>query len=149
ESPMIPDNVGIETLCEVDWMVNTMVRAYKNKIVLENIDAIRLSERANKQSTFVQASDTMGAAPLQDITELAVIVDQSGVILTWYLPGTVSPPNQMVLWNNIDHLAHALLAGLNTRARGNWRTSGALYNMEANTKGVINMSPAWFQQVRH
>lgn len=36
ESPIILANVGIETLCEADWMVNIMVRAYKNQSELDS-----------------------------------------------------------------------------------------------------------------
>ncbi|KAF8124488.1 hypothetical protein EV363DRAFT_1178062 [Boletus edulis] len=136
ESPIILANVGIETLCEADWMVNIMVRAYKNQIILENIDAIRLSERAQMESKFLPASDAIptGTSPLQDIAEPAVIVDRSGGYSDM---------------NNVDHLAHSLHAGLTAGAKGNWQTSEALYNMDADTKGVINMSPVWFQQARH
>ncbi|KAN0074435.1 hypothetical protein V8E55_011847 [Tylopilus felleus] len=92
----------LEGLCEANWMVDQLVLAYHQKVVIDDADILRLAERAG---TFAANNvEVLGQKKLlerfPDATELAfhgepsVIVDQSDNIVLWYLPTAVSGPNQ-------------------------------------------------------
>ncbi|KAF8414658.1 hypothetical protein L210DRAFT_3513467 [Boletus edulis BED1] len=89
------------------------------------------------------------STPWQELQEPALILDRSDNVLVWYLPSAVSQPNQMAIWQNMKMLQEplgktipaSLPLGIN-----NWRTHPDLFRMDADLKGAVNVSLAWFQQ---
>lgn len=76
-------------------------------VVIDNIDIIRLGEKVNNNNSHSMkdktpddlARDLHSAEEASErMTEPCVITDRSGYILLWYLPGLVSDPNQVSIF---------------------------------------------------
>ena len=121
-----------------------------------------MTEDIQRKSDRGVADPTM--AP-RELTEPTMIMDRSGHVLAWYLPGAVSQPNQVcvtclasrealmqlqsLMWENLALLEGALLGSIQAGSSQNWRTAPQYFRTEAALKGAINLSPGWFQQGRH
>lgn len=118
----IPRELTVSALCEADRMVRILSEAYRNKggasafatridsiltfllVVIDNIDIIRLGEKANNTNFHSMKGKTPedlcrdlqhAEEASERVTEPCVITDRSGYILVWYLLGLVSDPNQV------------------------------------------------------
>ncbi|KAI5981387.1 hypothetical protein F5J12DRAFT_788651 [Pisolithus orientalis] len=65
-----------------------------------------------------------------EVTELAILVTNSNTIHIWYLPDALSPKRR-------DSIKASPQA---------WQTDKSYFHDNAELKGAINLSPAWFQQ---
>ncbi|KAF8449500.1 hypothetical protein L210DRAFT_3641096 [Boletus edulis BED1] len=90
--------IGLETLCEASLMVSKIVLAYRNQVQLAEVDIVRLAETAHQSNQIeVHTEDLMLPANpgiRRELREPTVIIDRSGHVLLWYLPGAMSQPNQ-------------------------------------------------------
>lgn len=91
-----------------------------------------------------------------------MLVDDEEHIIAWYLPGLLSPANQVrfgrpkavnltphqeLIWKHTEHLRHTLGSSITTCADGEpWRTNTMYFRSDAELKGSMNISPGWFQQ---
>ncbi|KAI6143310.1 hypothetical protein BKA82DRAFT_4017600 [Pisolithus tinctorius] len=64
-----------------------------------------------------------------------VVIDKEGSILLWYLPNAISQAYQ-----------HSTSTEPEVTWNGGWRNDGKNFHNDANLKGAIDLSPAWFQQ---
>ncbi|KAN0074757.1 hypothetical protein V8E55_011806 [Tylopilus felleus] len=129
----------LEGLCEMNWMVDWLVSAYRQKeragtFATNNVEALGQKELSER---FADATELAFHA------EPSIIVDQSDNIVLWYLPTAVSDPNQKM------HLLEELLLNSLNAPDGPWRTNTDLFHPSTIFRGYINMSPAWFQQGHH
>jgi hypothetical protein len=172
----LPD-VSLETLCEMDHMVGKILAAYQNQseqailysmhcerclLVHININTIHLTEDVQHRSDRTEADPTL---PLTELTEPTLIMDWSGNVLVWYLPGALSGPNQVsptsaltiwvsihsqkLMWDNLELLREPLLSSLHGSGLQSWRTDHKFFRKDVALKGAINLFPGWFQQGRH
>ncbi|KAI6157873.1 hypothetical protein BKA82DRAFT_163810, partial [Pisolithus tinctorius] len=82
-----------------------------------------------------------------EITRPTVVIDKEGSILLWYLPNTISQAyQQSEVWNSLGLLSIPLQQSLKSHGMGGWRNDGKNFRNNANLKGAIDLSPAWFQQ---
>ncbi|KAF8545996.1 hypothetical protein OG21DRAFT_1491694 [Imleria badia] len=115
---------------------------------------IHLAECVNRKSTHlveVQEKDdgSVGGdqrAKLSEVVLPTVILDRSGKVLVWYLPDAVSPPNQWLMWDRLSLQRQPLSSSISSSGLTSWWTASEFFRMDADLKGVINLSPAWFQQ---
>jgi hypothetical protein len=127
-----------------------------------NVDIIRLTEDVQCRSDRTKADSIL---PLTELTEPTLIMDRSGNVLVWYLPGALSGPNQVsptlaltiwvsirsqkLMWDNLELLREPLLSSLRGSGPQSWQTDHKFFCKDAALKGAINLSPGWFQQGRH
>ncbi|KAI9432244.1 hypothetical protein BJY52DRAFT_1104326, partial [Lactarius psammicola] len=73
-----------------------------------------------------------------------IIVDMQGIILVWHLPGILNDSRQREMMAATEKL-HPLLKNCQTST--SWRVDPEIFpsGLEG-LQGVINISPAWFQQ---
>lgn len=133
--------------------------------MLQDLEIIRLAEKKGTAQLISDNDCVEEIPPLQQLTEPAVIVDRSGYILLWYLPGLVSQPNQaslirlrdiraltdqqILMWENLKVLERPLLSSIGTGGVLNWRTTADFFRQDSTLQGAINLSPAWFQLGRN
>ncbi|KIK77159.1 hypothetical protein PAXRUDRAFT_167656, partial [Paxillus rubicundulus Ve08.2h10] len=71
------------------------------------------------------------------VCELTLLLDQTGVIMAWHLPGVLSEQFQLeFLFPDITRSITSLRS---------WRTQEDLFT-ESRIRGAIELSPAWYQQ---
>ncbi|KIO02639.1 hypothetical protein M404DRAFT_147770, partial [Pisolithus tinctorius Marx 270] len=76
-----------------------------------------------------------------------VVIDKEGSILLWYLPNAISQAyQQSEVWNSLGLLSIPLQHSLKLNGMGGWWNDGKNFCNDANLKGMIDLSPAWFQQ---
>ncbi|KIK74809.1 hypothetical protein PAXRUDRAFT_174595 [Paxillus rubicundulus Ve08.2h10] len=71
---------------------------------------------------------------------LTLLLDQTGVIMAWHLPGV---PSEKDCEGNLEFLFPDISRSI-TSSRC-WRTQEDLF-MESRIRGAIELSPAWYQQ---
>ncbi|KDQ49042.1 hypothetical protein JAAARDRAFT_144021 [Jaapia argillacea MUCL 33604] len=80
------------------------------------------------------------------------LVDASGNIIMWFLPGVLSEETQEDMFRSAQHLNRQLHQSRNPSQAGGWRVNPELFNDSIQRPqvcpGVLNFSPAWFQQGR-
>ncbi|KIK71863.1 hypothetical protein PAXRUDRAFT_181709, partial [Paxillus rubicundulus Ve08.2h10] len=69
------------------------------------------------------------------VCEPTLLLDQTGVVMAWHLPGVLSEEFQV----GFQNISRSI-----TGSRS-WRTQEDLF-MEARIRGAIELSPAWYQQ---
>ncbi|KAN0139580.1 hypothetical protein V8E53_002609 [Lactarius tabidus] len=78
------------------------------------------------------------------ISSPCIIVDMQGIILAWYLPGILKSSQQSEMMAAMEKL-HPLLHQHQSGAH--WHGDPELFPLGTEgPHGVLNISPAWFQQ---
>ncbi|KAI5987049.1 hypothetical protein EDD15DRAFT_2372786 [Pisolithus albus] len=132
----LPDiSVPFSMVCEADHIVSVVVAAYKNIVTIWNIS------RGNSRSI-----DTSLA--FQEIKLPVVLADEEGRVLVWYLPDVVSRANQNAVWESITRLRADLDDSMKPSRSRSWRNDHKYFRPNADIKGAVDLSPAWFQQGR-
>ncbi|KIK74240.1 hypothetical protein PAXRUDRAFT_176333 [Paxillus rubicundulus Ve08.2h10] len=75
--------------------------------------------------------------------KLTLLLDQTGVIMAWHLPGVLSEEFQRDCVRNLEFLFPDISRSI-TSLRS-WMTQEDLF-MESHIRGAIELSPAWYQQ---
>ncbi|KIK77286.1 hypothetical protein PAXRUDRAFT_167370, partial [Paxillus rubicundulus Ve08.2h10] len=76
-----------------------------------------------------------------------LLLDQTGVIMAWHLPGVLSEELQ-VCFQCLISIGMVLLTLGRGTVRGTWNFSSLTYDLftESHIRGAIELSPAWYQQ---
>ncbi|KIK78780.1 hypothetical protein PAXRUDRAFT_41725, partial [Paxillus rubicundulus Ve08.2h10] len=77
------------------------------------------------------------------VCELTLLLDWTGVIMAWHLPGVLSEEFQRDCVRNMECLFPDISRSI-TSLRS-WRTQEDLFT-ECHIRGTIELSPAWYQQ---
>ncbi|KAI5988646.1 hypothetical protein F5J12DRAFT_786826 [Pisolithus orientalis] len=80
-----------------------------------------------------------------EVTELFILVTNSNTIHVWYLLDTLSPKSRANIWNCLHLLREPLWESIQASPKAWWMDKSYFHN-DAELKGAINLSPAWFQQ---
>ncbi|KIK80423.1 hypothetical protein PAXRUDRAFT_158728 [Paxillus rubicundulus Ve08.2h10] len=114
---ILPDvNLPADMVFEADRMADVLVRAHKNP------------ERYTH------------------LLEPAILIIESGEVIAWYLLAAVSQYNQ-VLWESSEKIKISQPQSIGQiKDTKKWRTNSTLSRRDAKLAGVVNLSPAWFQQ---
>ncbi|KAI6156938.1 hypothetical protein BKA82DRAFT_142415 [Pisolithus tinctorius] len=92
-------------------------------------------------------SSVISQAYCRPMTEPSILVTDSNTIRVWYLPDTLSPKRRADVWNCLHLLREPLWESIKASPQA-WRTDKSYFHDDAELKGTINLSPAWFQQGR-
>jgi hypothetical protein len=142
---------------EIDWDATRYADKLPKKPANPGTQAAEASE-ASLRRQYPPRDDSAAGVP---ISRPCIIVDMQGIILAWYLPGILKDSRQVSSFTLSDHRIksgvfqgaimvateklHPLLGNRQTDA--SWRCDPDLFPPEAvGPKGLINISPAWFQQ---
>ncbi|KIK73189.1 hypothetical protein PAXRUDRAFT_74850, partial [Paxillus rubicundulus Ve08.2h10] len=77
------------------------------------------------------------------VCEPTLLLDRTGVIMAWHLPGVLSKEFQRDCVGNLELLFPDISRSI-TSSRS-WRTQEDLFT-ESRIRGTIELSPAWYQQ---
>ncbi|KIO01334.1 hypothetical protein M404DRAFT_150342, partial [Pisolithus tinctorius Marx 270] len=77
----------------------------------------------------------------------SILVTDSNTIRVWYLPDALSPKRRADIWNHLHLLREPLQESIKASSQA-WRMDKSYFCEDAELKGAINLSPAWFQQGR-
>ncbi|KAI6146447.1 hypothetical protein BKA82DRAFT_4015953 [Pisolithus tinctorius] len=80
-----------------------------------------------------------------EVTEPSILVTDSNNICIWYLPNALSPKRRANIWNCLHLLREPLWESIKASPQA-WQTDKSYFCNNAQLKGAINLSPAWFQQ---
>ncbi|KAI6019930.1 hypothetical protein F5J12DRAFT_780975 [Pisolithus orientalis] len=80
-----------------------------------------------------------------EVTEPSILVTNSNTICIWYLLDALSPKRRANIWNHLHLLREPLQESIKASPQAWWMDKSYLCN-NAELKGAINLSPAWFQQ---
>ncbi|KAI5997841.1 hypothetical protein F5J12DRAFT_785057 [Pisolithus orientalis] len=80
-----------------------------------------------------------------EVTELSILVTDSNTIHIWYLPDALSPKRRADIWNCLHLLREPLWESIKASPQA-WWMDKSYFHDNAELKGAINLSPAWFQQ---
>ncbi|KAH9012162.1 hypothetical protein EDB85DRAFT_2159236 [Lactarius pseudohatsudake] len=156
-APQVPLMLPVHLISELDRMALTLVDAFMNRVKIE-WDATRYADKLPKKQERpgMVAADAKEASmrrqypPRNDsaadipISRPCIVVDMQGVILAWHLPGILSDSRQSEMMAATEKL-HPLLE---KRPKGtSWRLDPGYFpsGLEG-LQGLVNFSPAWFQQ---
>ncbi|KIJ16607.1 hypothetical protein PAXINDRAFT_10322 [Paxillus involutus ATCC 200175] len=97
---ILPDiNIPAEMVCELDRMSEILAQACRNPVILSDFD---LGTETQRTSAFLcnVASDGENScdpalARYTRLSEPAILIAESGEVITWYLPAAVSRYNQV------------------------------------------------------
>lgn len=132
----LPDvSLPFAMVCEADHIISVVVAAYRNIVTVGN--------PPRRCGGGIDAS-----LEFNEITSPAVLVDSEGQILVWYLLGAFSNSNQIAVWESIARLRGPLEQSLKRYKCRGWRNDINYFRQDADLKGAIDLSPAWFQQGR-
>ncbi|KAI6167870.1 hypothetical protein EDD17DRAFT_1504047 [Pisolithus thermaeus] len=95
-----------------------------------------------------QTKETVESLQYPEIMAPTVIVDGSGNVNLWYLPGALDGGHQRQIWNSLSRMAVPLKDSIKPSGTGGWRKDKALFQEMADLKGSIDLSPGWYQQGR-
>ncbi|KAI6143502.1 hypothetical protein EDD17DRAFT_1515581 [Pisolithus thermaeus] len=90
--------------------------------------------------------ETVESLQYPEIMALTVIVDGSGNVKLWYLPGALDGGHQRQIWNSLSRMAVPLKDSIKPSGTGGWQKDKALFQEIADLKGSIDLSPGWYQQ---
>ncbi|KAI6117125.1 hypothetical protein EDD16DRAFT_1520170 [Pisolithus croceorrhizus] len=90
--------------------------------------------------------ETAESLQYPEITVLTVIVDGSGNVKLWYLPGTLDSGHQRQIWNSLSRMVVPLKDSIKPSGTGRWQKDKALFQEMVDLKGSIDLSPGWYQQ---
>ncbi|KAI6010869.1 hypothetical protein F5J12DRAFT_781842 [Pisolithus orientalis] len=80
-----------------------------------------------------------------EVTELSILVTDSNTIHIWYLPDALSPKRRADIWNCLHLLREPLQESIKASPQA-WQMDKSYFCDNAELKGAIKLSPAWFQQ---
>ncbi|KAI6003268.1 hypothetical protein F5J12DRAFT_783694 [Pisolithus orientalis] len=80
-----------------------------------------------------------------EVTEPSILVTDSNTICIWYLPDALSPKRRANIWNCLHLLREPLWESIKASPQA-WQMDKSYFCDNAELKGTINLSPAWFQQ---
>ncbi|KIO06693.1 hypothetical protein M404DRAFT_24393 [Pisolithus tinctorius Marx 270] len=131
----LPDiSIPFPVLCEVDRILSVISQAYRRPI---NIGKNRGGKTCNAEA----------AERYAEVTEPSILVTDSNTIHVWYLPDALSPKRRADVWNRLHLLREPLRESIKASPQA-WRMDKSYFHDNAELKGAINLSPAWFQQGR-
>ncbi|KAG2029392.1 hypothetical protein BDR03DRAFT_815127, partial [Suillus americanus] len=84
-------------------------------------------------------------------TTPSVVIDSSGRIIVWYLPGALTTMIMKDIHGATHSMSGLLKHSITTSKITQWRTNRSNFHTSPDgmvTPGCINISPAWFQQGR-
>ncbi|KAI6154582.1 hypothetical protein BKA82DRAFT_4010408 [Pisolithus tinctorius] len=119
-------------LCEADHILSVISWAYHHPI---NIGKNWGGKTCNAEA----------AERYTEVTEPSILVTNSNTIHVWYLPDALSPKRRADIWNCLHLLKEPLQEGIKASPQA-WWTDKSYFCNNAELKGAINLSPAWFQQ---
>ncbi|KAI5987143.1 hypothetical protein F5J12DRAFT_930232 [Pisolithus orientalis] len=119
-------------LCEVDHISSVISQAYHYPI----------NVRKNWGGTTCNGE---AAERYMEVTELSILVTNSNTIHIWYLLDTLSPKRRANVWNCLHLLREPLWESIKASPQA-WQMDKSYFHDNAELKGAINLSPAWFQQ---
>ncbi|KIN95765.1 hypothetical protein M404DRAFT_165051 [Pisolithus tinctorius Marx 270] len=88
-------------------------------------------------------SSVISQAYRRPMTEPSILVTDSNTICVWYLPDALSPKRR-VRKCRISYSTDLIIKA----SPQAWRMDKSYFHDDAELKGAINLSPAWFQQGR-
>ncbi|KIK74310.1 hypothetical protein PAXRUDRAFT_20004 [Paxillus rubicundulus Ve08.2h10] len=149
-TPALPDtSIPLSAVFKADRIVWSMAKAYQNQrtfpidiqcmaeaLGLNETSTNEVREKALKERFLVEKDEEL-------VCELTLLLDQTGVIMTWHLPGVLSEEFQRDCAGNLEFLFSDISRSI-TGSRS-WRTQEDLF-MESWIRGAIELSPAWYQQ---
>ncbi|KIK76267.1 hypothetical protein PAXRUDRAFT_170419 [Paxillus rubicundulus Ve08.2h10] len=72
--------------------------------------------------------------------EPAILIVESGEVITWYLPAAV-------MWESLKHIKISLPQSVGrSMDTKKWQMDSTLFQRDSKLVGTVNLSPAWFQQ---
>ncbi|KIK71975.1 hypothetical protein PAXRUDRAFT_181519, partial [Paxillus rubicundulus Ve08.2h10] len=140
-TPALPDtSIPLSVVCEVDRIVWSMAKAYQNQKALGSNETgtNKAREKALKERFSVEKDEEL-------VCKLTLLLDQTGVIMAWHLPGVLSEEFQVGVQRNLEFLFPDISRSIISLR--SWRTQEDLF-MESRIRGAIELSPAWYQQGR-
>ncbi|KIO01658.1 hypothetical protein M404DRAFT_28660, partial [Pisolithus tinctorius Marx 270] len=126
-------SIPMQIACEADHILAVIIQAYR--------ECVTRDIKQGVQTNLARSND-------MEITRPTVVIDKEGSILLWYLPNAISQAYQSEVWNSLGLLSIPLQRSLKSHGMGGWRNDGKNFRNDANLKGAIDLSPAWFQQGR-
>ncbi|KAI6155879.1 hypothetical protein BKA82DRAFT_4011289 [Pisolithus tinctorius] len=131
----LPDiSIPFPVLCEADRISSVISQAYHHPI---NIGKNQGGKTCNAEA----------AERYAEVTEPSILVTNSNTIRIWYLPDALSPKRRADVWYRLHLLREPLRESIKASPQA-WRTDKSYFRDNAELKGAINLSPAWFQQGR-
>lgn len=128
-------SIPFPLVCEADNILRVILEAYQCPITIGDV----------KPGTGSRCNE---AKRTERYDRPAVILDGTGRICAWYLPGAVGRANQARIWDSMEYLRGPLESSVKSKGKANWRTEKCYFRANAALTGAINLSPAWFQQGR-
>ncbi|KIK77489.1 hypothetical protein PAXRUDRAFT_166686, partial [Paxillus rubicundulus Ve08.2h10] len=120
-------SIPLSAVFEADQIVQSMANAYQNQSI---------KGKALKERFLVEKDEEL-------VCEQTLLLDQTGVIMAWHLPGVLSEEFQRDCVRNLKFLFPNISRSI-TGPRS-WRTQEDLFT-ESCIRGAIELSPAWYQQ---
>ncbi|KAI6097955.1 hypothetical protein EDD16DRAFT_1718861 [Pisolithus croceorrhizus] len=118
----LPDiSIPLLLVCQADRMIRIIAQAYQNPVVAH----------ATKRR---QTKETAESLQYPEITAPTVIVDGSGNVNLWYLPGALDGGHQRQIWNSLSRMAVPLKDSIKPSGTGGWRKDKALFQEMADLK---------------
>ncbi|KIK75879.1 hypothetical protein PAXRUDRAFT_162232 [Paxillus rubicundulus Ve08.2h10] len=96
----------------------------------------KVREEALKERFLVEKDEEL-------VCEPTLLLDWTGIIMTWHLPGALSEEFQRDCAGSLAFLFPDISRSI-TSSRS-WRTQEDLF-MESRIRGAIELSPAWYKQ---
>ncbi|KIK80024.1 hypothetical protein PAXRUDRAFT_159788, partial [Paxillus rubicundulus Ve08.2h10] len=133
-------SIPLSAVFEADQIVWSMAKGYQNQKALGSNESGTNKERekALKERFLVEKDDEL-------VCEPTLLLDQTGVIMAWHLPGVLSEEFQVDCVRNLEFLFPDISRSITSWR--SWRTQENLF-MESCIIGAIELSPAWYQQGR-
>ncbi|KAG1726801.1 uncharacterized protein EDB91DRAFT_1254172 [Suillus paluster] len=154
--PVIPSpHLDTDLVIACDRLVDHLIKAYHNPIQMQ-IDIARYSKLISLKDTGHNEEREKklldrcppGHEGTKFVNMPATVLDVTGAIIMWYLPGALMDTTQEEIWKASQLLTPTLERSV--KVSGSWRTNEEWFGQGSGsgdiTAGCINISPAWFQQ---
>ncbi|KAG2127671.1 hypothetical protein DEU56DRAFT_758558 [Suillus clintonianus] len=128
--------LDIDTCIALEQLTNVMATAYSNA-GSEKREEILFNKFPPEEDHF--------------LTTPSVVIDSSGRIIVWYLPGALTAMIMSDIHGASHSMSGLLKHSITTGKISQWRTHRSNLHPSPDgmiTPGCINISPAWFQQGR-
>ncbi|KIK73989.1 hypothetical protein PAXRUDRAFT_176954 [Paxillus rubicundulus Ve08.2h10] len=119
-------SIPLSAVCEADQIA----------LGLNEIGTNEAREKALKERFPVEKDEEL-------VCEPTLLLDQTGVIIAWHLPGVLSEEFQVDCVRNLEFLFPDISRSI-TSSRS-WRTQEDLFT-ESQIRGAIELPPAWYQK---